>query len=225
MSCGFNEFTSFLPFSLFVVFEVKGSWSRRKARQKHFCEVILKMKPALELHEHANWHPVWTIDRFQDEDGEVGKLSKRGMSIQRLNHLFAEQYLGRSTYKGNMLLNAGINVAWGLICGAGGTAFNNANAYIGVGDSSTVAAATQTGIQAATNRLNVVMDATYPLAAASQAEVWRSTFTSANGNFAWNEITVSNANDFTHALNRLVQTMGTKASGATWVASLTITLS
>jgi tetrahydromethanopterin S-methyltransferase subunit D len=147
------------------------------------------------------------------------------MSIQRLNHLFAEQYLGRSRYKGNLLLNGGINVAWGLICAAGGTAFSNANAYIGVGDSATAAVATQTGIQAATNRLNVGMDATYPLAAAAQAEVWRSTFTSSLANFAWNEIVVSNANDFVHGLNRLVQTMGTKASGATWVASLTITLS
>jgi hypothetical protein len=112
-----------------------------------------------------------------------------------------------------MLLNAGINVAWGLVCGAGGTAFDNTHAYIGVGDSSTAAVATQTGIQAGTNHLNIAMDATYPLAAAAQAEVWRSTFTSAQANWAWNEITVSDANDFTHALNRLVQTMGTKASG------------
>jgi hypothetical protein len=179
----------------------------------------------LVLRERANWNPVWTIDRFEDENGEVAKLSKRGMSIARLNRTFTEQYLGRSRYKGNMLLNAGINVAWGLICGAGGTAFNNASAYIGVGDSSTASLATMTGIQAATNKLNVAMDATYPLAAAAQAEVWRSTFTSAQANWAWNEITVSNANDFTHALNRLVQTMGTKASGATWIATLTITLS
>ena len=183
------------------------------------------MKPELELHEHANWHPVWTIDRFKDPTGEIGVLSQRGMTIARLNRMFTKQYLGRSRYKGNMLLNAGINVAWGLICGAGGTVFDNTHAYIGVGDSSATAVATQTGIQAATNRLNVAMDSTYPLAAAAQAEVWRSTFTSANGNFAWNEIVVSNANDWTHGLNRLVQTMGTKASGATWVASLTITLS
>lgn len=187
----------------------------------------------LGVQERANWHPVWDIDRFMDPDGEVGYLSKRGRSIERLNEEFKRERLGHlrhrglghSRYKGNLLLNGGINVAWGLVCGAGGTAFNNANAYIGVGDSTTSAVATQTGIQASTNRLNNPMDATYPLAAASQAEVWRSTFTSSLANFAWNEIVVSNANDFVHGLNRLVQTMGTKASGATWVASLTITLS
>ena len=183
------------------------------------------MKSALDLHEHVNWHPVWDIDRFKDPDGEIAYLSKRGRSIAKLNDEFRKQRLGHSRYRGNLLLNSGINVAWGLICGAGGTAFDNTHAYIGVGDSSTAANATQTGIQAATNRLNKAMDATYPLAAASQAEVWRSTFASADANFAWNEIVVSNANDWTHGLNRLVQTMGTKVSGATWVASLTITLS
>jgi hypothetical protein len=185
----------------------------------------MKSEP-LELHEHENWHPVWDIDKFNDPTGEIATLSQRGMSIARLNRMFSKQYLGRSTFKGNLLLNTGINVAWGLICGAGGTAFNNANAYIGVGDSATAAnAATQTGLVAATNKLNKAMDATYPLAAAAQAEVWRSTFGSSDANWVWNEITVSNANNFTSALNRLVQTMGTKASGATWVASLTITLS
>ncbi len=179
----------------------------------------------LVLKEKANWHPVWDIDKFTDPTGKIAQLSQRGMAISRLNRMFTKQYLGRSTFKGNLLLNAGINVAWGLICAAGGTAFDNTHAYIGVGDSSTAASATQTGIQAASNRLNKAMDATYPLAAAAQAEVWRSTFASADANFAWNEIVVSNANDWTHGLNRLVQTMGTKASGATWVATLTITLS
>ncbi len=179
----------------------------------------------LELKETANWHPIWDIDKFLDPIGQVAKLSQRGMSIARLNRMFTKQYIGRGRFKGNLLLNGAINTAWGLIAGAGGTAFNNLNAFIGVGDSTVAAAATQTGIQAVTNRLNKAMDATYPLAAASQQEVWRSTFASADANFAWNEITVSNANTFTSALNRLVSTMGTKASGATWIATLTITLS
>ncbi len=165
------------------------------------------------LKDAFNWQPVWELDKFLDPTGQVAKLSQRGMTIARLNRMFTKQYLGRSTFRGNLLLNAGINVAWNLIAGAIATAFNNANAFIGVGDSTAVAAATQTGIQAVTNRLNKAMDATYPLAAASQQEVWRSTFASADANFAWNEITVSNANTFTSALNRLVSTMGTKASG------------
>ncbi len=186
---------------------------------------MIRKLQKLELKDALNWHPVWDIDKFLDPTGQVAKLSQRGMSIARLNRMFTKQYLGRSTFKGNLLLNAGINVAWGLIAGAGGIGFNNANAFIGVGDSTVAAAATQTGIQAAINRLNKAMDATYPLAAAAQQEVWRSTFASADANFVWSEITVSNANTFTSALNRLVSVMGTKASGATWIATLTITLS
>ena len=177
------------------------------------------------MQEHANWQPVWDIDKFLDPTGQVAKLSQRGMSIAHLNRMFSKQYLGRTHIKGNLLLNSGINVAWDLICGAGGTPFDNGHAYIGVGDSSANPSdATKTGLQAASNKLNKAMDATYPLAAAAQAEVWRSTFGSTDANWAWAEITVSNANDFTHALNRLVSAMGTKASGATWVATLTITL-
>lgn len=178
------------------------------------------------MNEKANWQPIWDIDKFLDPGDRIATLSQRGVSINRLSRVFAKQYLGRSRFEGNLLLNAGINVAWGLICGAGGIAFNNANAYIGVGDSSASPSdATKTGIQALSNRLNKPMNATYPLAAANQAEVFQASFSTTDANWAWNEITVSNANDFTHALNRLVASMGTKASGATWVVTLTITLS
>ena len=42
------------------------------------------------------------------------------------------------------------------------TYFNNANARIGVGDSTVSAADTQTGLQAATNKTYKAMDASYP---------------------------------------------------------------
>ena len=179
----------------------------------------------MELKDALHWSPEWTIDKFEDMDGRIARLTQAGKPIALVKNSFPERFIRRDRFLGNLLLNGGINVAWGLICGAGGTAFDNSHAYIGVGDSSTAANATQTGIQASTNRLNKAMDASYPLAASSQQEVWRSTFGSSDTNFAWNEIVVSNVNDFTHGLNRLVSSMGTKASGATWVATLTITLS
>jgi hypothetical protein len=43
-----------------------------------------------------------------------------------------------------------------------GTGWNNANAFLGVGDSSTAEAATQTELQAATNRFYKAMNATFP---------------------------------------------------------------
>jgi hypothetical protein len=179
----------------------------------------------MELKDALHWSPEWTIDKFDDVDQRIARATQAGKPIRLVRAMFPERFIRRDKFKGNLLLNGGINVAWGLICGAGGTAFNNANAYIDVGDSAAVAAPTQTGIQALTNRLAKAMDSSYPLAAANQQEVWRSTFASADANWVWNEIVVSNANDFVHGLNRLVQNMGTKASGATWVVSLTITLS
>jgi hypothetical protein len=64
--------------------------------------------------------------------------------------------------------------------------FNNAQAIIGVGDSATAAANTQFDLQAATNRLWVAMDSTYPTLplTTSNAIVFRSTFASAQANYA-----------------------------------------
>ena len=129
-------------------------------------------------------------------------------------------------FEHNLLLNEGINELWTLVCGTGATKFDNANAYIGVGDSATAADATQTGLQAATNKLYKAMDGGYPTYGSSQKATWRSTFTGSDANWAWNEITVANGNsDAAKNLNRKVQAMGTKASGTTWVATQEITLS
>ena len=58
---------------------------------------------------------------------------------------------------------------------ATGTFFNNANSLIGVGDSMTAFAASQTDLQAASNKLRKAMDATYPQVAANVL-TFRSTF-------------------------------------------------
>lgn len=127
---------------------------------------------------------------------------------------------------GNLLLNEGIDELWDLVCGTGSpTTFANANAYIGVGDSATAAAASQTGLQAATNKIYKAMEATYPTTTSQQA-VFKSSFGSSEGNFAWQEWTVANGNsDSAKNLNRKVESLGTKASGTTWTLEVTITLS
>ena len=127
--------------------------------------------------------------------------------------------------EGNLLLNEGITRLQNLLIGGGGTAFNNANAYIGVGDSSAGAVATQTALQATTNKLYKAMEATYPQIA-NQTTTWRSVFGSSEANFAWNEFTVANGNsDSAENLNRRVSAQGTKASGQTWTIDLQITWS
>jgi hypothetical protein len=94
-----------------------------------------------------------------------------------------------------------------------------------VGDSNAAESATQTGLQAATNKTYKAMDATYPQRSNQTAE-WRATFGSAEANYAWEEYTVVNAaSDTGKNLNRKISSKGTKASGETWTLSLQITFS
>ena len=139
---------------------------------------------------------------------------------------------------GNCLLNDGINaIIWPLVAGAGGQAINATNGCIGVGDSSTPAAPSQPGLSASANRQWVRLNGS-PITGSNQQIVFSASFASTQANFAWNEICVASTSTpgslpstgatppaTAHVLNRLVQNMGTKASGTTWVATLTITLS
>lgn len=115
----------------------------------------------------------------------------------------------------NHLVQAGI--------GAGVTAFNNANAHIGVGDSSTAFAAGQTDLQAASNKLRKAMDATYPTGG-SNAITFRATFGTSDANFAWNEWGTFNASSSGTMLNRKVESLGTKTNTQTWQFTVTLTV-
>jgi hypothetical protein len=123
----------------------------------------------------------------------------------------------------NAYVNAGGALFLNLLAAAGGTAFNNANAYIGVGDSSTATTAPMTDIQASTNKLRKAMDATFP-SLSGQIMTWRSTFGSSDANFAWQEVALFNASTSGTMLSRGVSSLGTKASGTSWVMSYTITI-
>jgi len=198
----------------------------------------------------------------------------------------------------NLLLNEGITELLTLLTGGGGTAFNNANSYIAVGDGgptaltgtvtmtngstavtgsgtafttelavgdylylnaqqtqlgkvasitnntalvltanyggttgSTAASkilnevATQTDLQASTNKLYKAMQATYPQVSA-QTVTFQSVFASADANFAWQEFSVANGSSgAAKNLNRKVSAQGSKVSGQTWTISVAITLS
>jgi hypothetical protein len=118
----------------------------------------------------------------------------------------------------------GMNLMWELIVGAGGTAYSNANARIGVGDSATAEDEAQTGLQAATNKLWKAMAATYPLHAVDKKVTFRSVFADGEAEFAWNEVTVVNAsNDAGENMLRIVSAKGTKPSGEEWTAEIECT--
>lgn len=107
---------------------------------------------------------------------------------------------------------------------AAATPFNNANTYIGVGDSTTAFAAAQTDLQAATNKMRKAMDATYP-SGASNVITFRSTFATTDANWAWQEWGIFNASSGGTMLSRKVESLGTKTSAQTWQFTATLTFS
>lgn len=134
--------------------------------------------------------------------------------------------------EGNLLVIGGVSVLFQTLIGNGTataaqalTYFNNGNARILVGTSSTAEADTQTAMQAGS--VAVAMDATYPLhtdstgTAGSKTITFRSTFGSAVANQVWAEWGIDNG---TRLLNRKVAANGTKASGSSWVFTVTVAL-
>jgi hypothetical protein len=134
----------------------------------------------------------------------------------------------------NLLMYGGASALWESLLGNGTstsgqalTFFNNTNAYIGVGDSTTAAAATQTDLQASTNKLRKVMNATYPqhtdaTTSGAASCVFQATFGSTDANFAWNEWGIFNGSSGGRMLSRKQESLGTKSSG-TWVFTATLT--
>jgi hypothetical protein len=124
----------------------------------------------------------------------------------------------------NLFLNSGINEIWKLVTGNGGTAFTNSTAQIGVGDSTTAESATQTDLQATTNKTYKAMDSGYPTSGTGQQAIFRATFGGSDANYAWQEFVIKNSTSGI-CLNRKVSNQGTKASGQTWAITVTLSLS
>ena len=160
--------------------------------------------------ESLTWKVDWTIEKFRHWNRETPYAVVHG--------------------HGNLLVYGGASALWQRLIGTGVTAFDNSNAYIGVGDSSTAAAATQTDLQAVTNKQREAMDATYPqhtdgTSSSSNAQItFKSTFETGDANFTWSEWGIFNASTSGRMLNRKVFSGGTKTSSDTWSLTITITL-
>jgi len=186
---------------------------------------LASLRVPVRVVDHGLSSPRWAIHKFHEHRDRVYRAAHiEGLPIEYLMDNFELiQALG---FRGNCLLNEGINALWTLAAGTGETLFDNAHAYVGVGDDGTAAAATQTGLQAVTNKKYNPMDTSYPTYGSSQKVTHRATFGSADANFHWQEITVANGNsDAAKNLNRKVQDMGTKAAQTSWVATLENSLS
>jgi hypothetical protein len=180
----------------------------------------------MSVQDKISWKAKWTINKFKDQRGEIGRQLKAGAKIEDVKEKFPEAFIAKETIEGNVALNEGLQA---LIELAGGIStpnkWDNTNAYLGVGDSSTAPVATQTGLLAAVNKFWEPLDATYPQRTGQVCE-WRATFEDGDAEFAWEEYTVVNASDDTgDNLNRCIASKGTKASGEAWTLALQITFS
>lgn len=131
------------------------------------------------------------------------------------------------------LLQSGRNAISALIIstGVGSTMarpYNSTAAYFVVGNSTATHATNQTWMQGASSTMKA-MDSTYP-SRATNVITFRSTFSTAEANFAWNEWGIWNSTSTTDAtanlLNRKVEdpSLGTKTSAQSWQITADITI-
>jgi hypothetical protein len=123
----------------------------------------------------------------------------------------------------NLLLTSGVTILWNLVTGAGGTAYNGTNARIAVGSSGAAGSgAAASGLT--TESARQVVDSTPSVS--TNTATFIATFGTGSANIAWAELGLTTASSgSTGFLNRLTGSWGTKTSSASWVATLTISIS
>jgi len=157
------------------------------------------------MDEKLHWQPHWKIEKYlNDED----RKNDKPYAVEE--------------FDGNMMLSEGIGAMLTLLIGGAETSFSNANAQLGVGNSSAATATSQTDLQGASTNWQG-MEAGYPTVS-GRTVTFKSEFGSAVANFLWHEFSVRNGSSADKNLNRRVVTKGTKASGETWTLTLTITI-
>ncbi len=185
---------------------------------------FMEEKNVQKTSDKISWKTSWRIDKFRDPTGQIQQALQSGLSAEQATLNYSQAFICTEKFEANLALNEGLQELIDIICGLGTpTKWDSTNARLGVGDSNTAEAATQTGLQAATNKVFKAMDASYPVRT-NQTVEWRATFGSSDANFAWEEYTIVNAaTDEGKNLNRKTASKGTKSSGETWTLSLSIT--
>jgi len=175
------------------------------------------------IREIAKGSSITRVYKFSDPDGEVCRLAQSGAPIDLLLKLFTDKFIEVKVVEGNKFLNEGINHLWRLARGDSGLTPFGSNSCIGVGDGATPESAGQTGLLGE-NQLYKGMDTGYPTISATSI-IFQSTFGPNDANWTWYEWTVANGpgNDYIN-LNRKVENLGTKSSGATWILQVTLTI-
>lgn len=171
-------------------------------------KIYFDLCKSLKFSDHSAWAVEWVVEKWHSMEDKIAGIAPYEVVKEAQN----------------IILDGGATEMLKLICGTGGTAYNNANAKIYVGTDTTSENASQTGVIAqGGNRAYANMDSGYPQVSGRTA-VFRASFGEDEANFSWNEASVTNGSGVgSVAMNRKVSSMGTKNSG-TWTLQITISL-
>ena len=185
------------------------------------------------LAEQIKWAAKLVINKYDER--ATRKAEKCGFYGSITDDIFAD--LGIRPYEvavtpGNLLTTAGLGRIATLINAGTGNLIASTTARVGAGNGSTAAAVGDTDLSAAAGSANRWFQ-TCTVTTPSNVWTFAASFGSSDGNFAWAEwgidigaATVSSGNTVNAVLlNRKVASNGTKASGQTWNATATITIS
>lgn len=173
---------------------------------------------------------IWTAKiKLEKRHGDINQCQTPEERLRFLEETEPYDVLERMY---NCLLNEGMDELLNLLTGqdSGNTVvYSNANARIGVGNSATAAARTQTALIGGSTDFQG-MEAGFPTAPAENDATdgrsikFKSSWGAAEGVFAWAEWSVDNGNTRNKNLNRKAESLGTKAGG-TWTLEVEISLS
>lgn len=157
------------------------------------------------------WRAAWQIEKYRVDSPLY--LAKRRLELYRVEK-----------FDGNIALRSGIAHLWDLIIGGSSNHFAEGATDIGVGNSSTAAADTQTALQGASTHWEAA-DTGYPTTATTtftdDTFHVRATFEDGDAEFEWLEIAARESTG-NKLMNRKVISAGTKGTGDIWIADLKI---
>ena len=188
-------------------------------------------------HDSIKWQPHARVDKFSPE--VVRELTEY-LGYEPTSADFARLSITPNSVvevDGNLLTTAGLQRLTNLIIASGAQGMTSTRTAVGVGATNTAETTGDTALAAnGGSALYQVVDSSPT--AVNGVLTCVSTFASASANFAWNEwcwvitngaitpgATLASIATTPQMINRKVASMGTKASGASWVFTTTVTLS
>lgn len=188
---------------------------------------------SLSLHDPQLWRCEWGIQRW-DADATAWLTRKLGYAPKDVDfHAAKIRSYEDSHVSGNLLTTAGLGRIATLVTAGTGNLISSTTARVGAGNGAGSAAIGDTDLGAAAGSANRWFQ-TCTVTIPSNVWTFAATFGTADGNFAWNEFGIdigtatvtSGATVNAVLLNHKTSiAQGTKASGQTWTATATITIS